>query len=147
MNQSFAQMASLADSLVNRVDELEQENAELTEHINMLIDAGDTLCKQAGYDLPEVPESVIDTTIGCFVKVGALNPSQTGAARAAMLEDPCAVHRAIQGILEAQSQHKTASYKDSDDMSLYGGTLASGIPERPEMDNCLDRMERILGMV
>ena len=141
-------LEKLATEMTDRIAELEKENGALKEQ---LATANEALTKKAAEDnAPKevVPADVADATVQALVKAGALLDSQADESKRIFMQDATAAHRVITRILDAQNQAKTASARTGDNFDVSGGRLADAQPvkNRPYEDDCIDRMESILGM-
>ena len=130
-------LTKLASELTDRVDQLEQENAQLKAN-------AETLSKRASEDkvADVVSERTVDATLSALLKVGCLNQDQLAESKQILLHDAEAPHRILQKILYAQSQVKTAS----DDQNIAGGKLADYNGKKDSTDDCMDRMLAILNV-
>lgn len=140
MHSNDNPLAKLAEDLTNRVEFLEKENAELRKSVQEK-----TASQQVIKVGPVVSDEVAQATCDALVKAGALTEDQVAETKRAFIEDAEAAHRTICGILDAQAQTKSAS--DTSDVNLNGGTLVAGsVLSKTAEEDCLDRMQSILGM-
>lgn len=141
-------LEKLATEMTDRIAELEKENGSLKAQ---LATANEALTKKAAEDnAPKnvVPEDIADATVKALVKAGALLDSQVDESKRVFMTDATAPHRVLMRILDAQDQAKTASARANDNFDVNGGRIADTQPvkNKPYEDDCLDRMEAILGM-
>lgn len=136
-NDAVEALAKLTQELTDRVDELEKENAELKKT------AAEKPVEPAKPEVASVVSaSTVEETLNALHKVGMLTDDQMDESRKILLSDAEAPHRILQKILDAQSQTKVASEEN-----ISGGTLIGSSQEkRDPMEDCFDRMERILNM-
>ena len=137
-NDAVEALTKLTEELTNRVDELEKENAELKKT------ASEKPAEPVKTEASSVVSaSVVEATLDALHKVGMLQDDQMDESRRILSSDAEAPHRILQKILDAQSQTKVASEEN-----ISGGTLVGGPDQlkRDPMDDCFDRMERILKM-
>jgi hypothetical protein len=140
MNSNENPLAKLASDLTDRVEALEKENAELRKEVQ-----AKTASQQVVQVAPVISDEVAQATCDALVKAGALNEDQVEQTKKAFIEDPEAAHRTICGILDAQAQSKRASEDSEADLS--GGKLVTGsMLSKSAEEDCLDRMQSILGM-
>lgn len=140
MNSNENPLAKLASDLTDRVEFLEKENAALRKEVQEK-----TASQQVIKVAPVVSDEVAQATCDALVKAGALNEDQVELTKKAFLEDAEAAHRTICGILDAHAQSKRAS--EDNDADLSGGKLVSGtMLSKSAEEDCLDRMQNILGM-
>ncbi len=145
MNDSTA-LEKLAESLIDRVDALEKENAALVkkaaEAEQQLAMTKAAAANAAG---PVVSEAVVDATVDALVKAGSLNEDQRAEGKRILMEDMEAPHRVLQKLLYDGVQVKTATV--SSDENIRGGMLVDATPVTPDArEACLARMTALLRM-
>lgn len=141
MNTQIEALTKLAEDLTNRVASLETENNGLRA---ALLEQSSNV-KQASAT-PSVSVSVALSTCEKLVGIGAITETQVEQVKQAFLTDPSAVHRALCGIIDAQTQAKSAS-TEACSAGLDGGTLVSGTGVvSADVADKYGTVERILGM-
>ena len=135
-NDAVEALTKLAEELTDQVDKLQKENAELKK----MASAKPEEPAQKPEASSAVSAPVAEATLEALRKVGMLTEDQLEDSRKILLTDAEAPHRILQKILDAQSQTKVASEEN-----ISGGVLInSEEPKRDPMDDCFDRMEKIL---
>lgn len=135
MDSNINELVKLASELTAHVEALETENLQLMQQQKNA---------SAGVPASTVSEYTAANTCNKLVRAGLLSEDQTPHVKRAFLLDPEAAHRTISGILDAFASSKTASAVSPD---FTGGRLVddAGLGKTASED-CIDRMQRILGM-
>ena len=128
-------LGDLAQELIDKVDHLEQENARLR-----------AMPKQASvvHDAPVVDEETAHITCDKLVNANLIAPEQASQTKQAFLTDPFAVHRALQALLDAQAQTKTASVESVSNVN--GGVLVEQTVTTTVVEDHLENLQKILGI-
>lgn len=128
-------LGDLAQELIDKVDQLEQENAQLR-----------AMPKQASvvHDAPVVDEETAHITCDKLVNANLIAPEQASQTKQAFLTDPFAVHRALQALLDAQAQTKTASVESVSNVN--GGVLVDQTVTTTVVEDHLENLQKILGI-
>lgn len=131
--QACDELTKLASETIDRLGQLEAENAALKEENRKLAAAVHT-----------PSDEVVEKALDGLVKSGGLRPEQVEVTRQAFKSDPDAAFRAIAGIaLDAPAQMKTAGSRDEDNIS--GGSVVSVTGSAGDYrDAMFDRMNAIL---
>ncbi len=126
------ELTKLASETIDRLGQLEVENAALKEENRKLAAAVLT-----------PSDSAIDKALDGLLKSGSLKPDQIEVTRQAFKSDPDAAYRAIAGLtLDASSQVKTATNNDD---GINGGSVVSVTGSTGDYkDAMLERMTAIL---
>ena len=136
MDPNVEALVELAQDLTNKVESLEQQNAQLRAYTKQA-----SVVKQAA---PVVDDETADITCGKLVNAELITPDQAAQTKQAFLTDPKAVHRALHALLDAQAQSKTASVESV--TNVNGGVLVTQAVTTAVVEDHLENLQKILGI-